>query len=365
MKVLFQSYFDFGRMYGGGPSVVYGLADELRQLGVEITFHDYWKHEPKDFDLIHYFSWYQNENWLRQRAGDPPLVVTPISWFDWPLRQRLETQAKYLLRVIRHRTTDRARLGYPFSIPQRFFPNSEGEAHFLSKAYGVPREKMSIVPHGVPASFQNGSAELFHARYPNLRDFVLCVGRFYLVRKNQLTLIRALKSEQVPVVFIGGPEPTSTAYWDTCRREAGRNMHFLGAVGRSDPLLVSAYHACKVVVMPALLESPGLVALEGALTGANVATTQGGSTREHYLDLAWYFDPLNEQSIRKAVLEAHAAPRDARLRQRVLDHYTWPAIAKVQLRAYEEVIAANGNARAKSSPVSSTSQVGSVTSANS
>ena len=35
MKVLFQSYYDFGRMYGGGPSVVYNLAEQLQGGGFQ------------------------------------------------------------------------------------------------------------------------------------------------------------------------------------------------------------------------------------------------------------------------------------------------------------------------------------------
>src|SRR3989442_6907710 len=58
MKVLFQSHYDIGRMYGGGPSVIANLAAELTNLGVEVTFHDYWKHNPKAFHLVHYFSCY-------------------------------------------------------------------------------------------------------------------------------------------------------------------------------------------------------------------------------------------------------------------------------------------------------------------
>lgn len=337
MKVLFQSYYDFGRMYGGGPTVVYSLADELRQIGVDVTFHDYWKHDPSHFDVIHYFSSYDNSNWLRHRENDPPLVVTPISYFAWPLTKRIEMGLKYYARVLRHRTTNRRRLGYTFQIPAHFFPNSEGEAHYLSEAYHVPREKMTIVPHGVARTFEQGDPTLFERRY-GLRDFVLCVGRFEYPRKNQHTLIKAMRNEKVPLVFIGGPDAGFAAYYEQCRREAGAHAHFLAPIKHDDPLLSSAYHACKVLVMPALLESPGLTGLEAALAGANAAVTSGGSTREYFGEHAWYFDPRDVKQMRNAICAAHAAPKNGALHQRVLEKYTWPAIAKVQMQAYEEVI---------------------------
>jgi glycosyltransferase involved in cell wall biosynthesis len=333
MKVLFQAYHDIGRMYGGGPSVVRNLAAELAGLGVEVTFHDYWRHDPRGFDLVHYFSLYDPFNWLRRAPGDPPLVVTPISWLASSWRRRAEGRLKFALRVLRHRTRDRARLGDPFVVPSHWFPNSEGEAAHLARAAGVPRSKMTIVPHGVARRFLEGDPEAF-ARAHGVRDFVLCVGRFEHPRKNQLALVRALRGTGVPLVLVGGPEPGHEWYYERCRREADAAARFVGPIGHDDPLLASAYHACKVIVQPGLLESPGLVALEAALGGANVATTAGGSTREHFAELAWYFDPRDPAAIRRAVLAAHAAPRTGAMRHRVLGRYTWDRIAQAQLDAY-------------------------------
>jgi glycosyltransferase involved in cell wall biosynthesis len=109
---------------------------------------------------------------------------------------------------------------------------------------------------------------------------------------------------------------------------------------REEPLLISAYHASKVVVLPALLESPGLTGLEGALAGASVAATQFGSTREYFGSHAYYFDPRNPDSIREAVRSACQAPRRPELRELVRQRYTWDRIAQLQKEAYEEILSA-------------------------
>jgi len=324
-------------MYGGGPSVIHSLAGALRKLGVEIVLHDYWKHDPKQFDLIHYFSCQDSFNWKHQHADDPPLVVTPISWLEFSAARRLKESSLYAIRALLHRTSDRRALGYPFSFPAHFFPNSQGEADCLSSAYGVPREKMTIVPHGVSQAFCEGDATLFEREH-GLSDFVLCVGRFEYPRKNQLALVQAMKDAKMPLVFIGGAEPGSQWYYDQCRREAGATTTFLPACGREDPMLISAYHACKVLAMPALLESPGLTGLEAALAGANLAVTKNGSTREYFGDHAQYFDPTDTAQMRASVLAAFESPRSAALKQRVLDQFTWPRIAAMQLRAYEKIL---------------------------
>jgi glycosyltransferase involved in cell wall biosynthesis len=119
-------------------------------------------------------------------------------------------------------------------------------------------------------------------------------------------------------------------------------VRFFFPMKHDDPVFRSAFHACKVIVQPALLESPGLAGLEGALGGANVATTQGGSTREYYADCAWYFDPNERNSIREAVLAAYRAPRDRRMKARALELFTWDRIAAVQKTAYERILSQHG-----------------------
>lgn len=341
MKVLFQSYHDFGRMYGGGPSVVHNLAAALAERGVEVTYHDYWRHDPRAFDLCHYFSCYDAHNWLRHAPGDPPLVVTPISWYRFPLRARLKKRVKHALRVAWHRTADRARLGEPEAVPDHWYPNSEGEAHYLAQWFRLPREGMTIVPHGVDRRFADGDGAAFVSAF-GIEDFVLCVGRFEYPRKNQLALVEALRGTGVPLVFIGGPERGHEWYFEKCRAAADPGVRFLPAMPHGDPVFRSAFHACRVIVQPALLESPGLAGLEGALGGATVATTDGGSTREYYADRAWYFDTTDHAAMRKAVLAAYAAPRDGRMRERTLARYTWDIIAGAQKAAYEALLSRKG-----------------------
>jgi glycosyltransferase involved in cell wall biosynthesis len=309
----------------------------LRAAGVEVKLHDPWADDPRSYDIVHYFSCYDNVSWLR-RERSVPFVVTPITWFEFRYRKRLEDRIKFEMRALRHRTRDRVRLGYPFAMPDEFYPNSEGEAHHLSRAEGVPLSKMTVVHHGVSANFADGSATIFEERF-GIRDFILCVGRFEPPRKNQLTLIRAWKNDDRKLVFIGGPEPGKEAYLRACKSEAGPSTLFLEPIPHDDPLLRSAFHASRVVVLPALLESPGLTGLEGALGGATIAATERGSTKEYFGPDAFYFDPEDPVKMQAAVAAAFNAVPSERLKKRVLDAFTWDRIAKVQVAAYERLIA--------------------------
>jgi glycosyltransferase involved in cell wall biosynthesis len=196
---------------------------------------------------------------------------------------------------------------------------------------------MTNIPHGVDRRFADGDGKAFERAF-GVTDFVLCVGRFEFPRKNQLALVEALKGTGLPLVFIGGPDAGHESYFEKCRAAAGPEVRFLPPMRHDDPVFRSAFHACKVLVQPALLESPGLAGLEGALGGANVATTEGGSTREYYADCAWYFSPKDPDSIREAVRAAYQAPRDGRMKSRALELFTWDKIAPAQKAAYEQVL---------------------------
>ena len=70
--------------------------------------------------------------------------------------------------------------------------------------------------------------------------------------------------------------------------------------------LAPLYRASKVHALPSWSETTGLVSLEAALCGCNIVTTDRGYTRDYFGDMAWYCDPYDNRSIRRAVEAAHA-----------------------------------------------------------
>jgi glycosyltransferase involved in cell wall biosynthesis len=61
--------------------------------------------------------------------------------------------------------------------------------------------------------------------------------------------------------------------------------------------------------------------------------------REYFGDHAWYCDPGDVQSIRRAVLAALRASPSATLRSLILARYTWDAAAAATLEAYRLAVA--------------------------
>jgi glycosyltransferase involved in cell wall biosynthesis len=216
-------------------------------------------------------------------------------------------------------------------------PNSHLEAKLLKNKVGD--FTCRVVRNGVePGIITNGSGRDFLKNWGILFEkFGLCVGRFD-ERKNQLALIRALKGERVPIVFVGDPGPNYRAYFDQCRREADTSsFFFLPQMSPSE--LADAYAAAHMHVQASWLETPGLTNLEAGLSGCNLVISDRGSVREYFGDNAWYCEPGSLQSIRNAVNSAFEAPRGffTELGTQIQHKFAWERSAHALLLVYKKV----------------------------
>ena len=209
-------------------------------------------------------------------------------------------------------------------------PNSESEMGLIRKDFGVNKDYV-VIPNGVDLGYESANGDYFYKKY-GLKDFILCVARIE-ERKNQLSVIRALKDIDIPLVFIGrGREP----YFSKCKREAGKNVYFLGHLEGSE--LASAYAAAKIHVLPSWYETPGLSNLEAALAGCNIVVTRKGATEEYFGNYAEYCEPNDIRSIREAILKAMNKPYPAKLEDIIKENYTWNSAAQKTLEAYYKIM---------------------------
>jgi hypothetical protein len=212
----------------------------------------------------------------------------------------------------------------------------EWERQVTCNYFGLKRKATRITWNAVrPERFLRAVPDLFAERY-GMRDFVLCAARVEPY-KNQAMLIWALRDTDIPLVIVGlEPYPQYSA---ACRKWAGRNVFFLGEL--SPELLASAYAAARVHALPSWEDFPGLSSMEAALAGCAIVVGNQGAEREYFGDFAYYCNPADIDSVRKAVLAAwedrDAARREA-FREYILKRYTWSETARVTAEAYEQVL---------------------------
>ena len=376
MRILIQNRPDTFEVFGGDSVQMIKTAEFLRKLGVQVDISLELAPRLDDYEIVHLmnitrvkFTYAQLTNAKKQKKK---VVLSPIYWNtrevvsaywrsilslnDFCSMKELWNAClsslanKNLMSQIGELMQNKTLAQTVLSEVDHLLPNSHAELGILRRDFAEvlrnQKGKSSVIPNGVDTGiFWNASPEVFTRKY-GFTDFVLNVGRFSY-RKNQLSLIKAMKNTGIDVVFIGESSRSSSSYYgikdaidklyyQKCRHNADSSFRFLGAMPHSE--IASAYAACKVFALPSLYETPGLSALEAALSGANIVVTTGGSTREYFSDFALYCDPYSATSIKEAVLKSYTTPKNSKLREYVLRNFTWDKVAKATLAAYEKVL---------------------------
>jgi glycosyltransferase involved in cell wall biosynthesis len=329
---------------GGGEVQMLSLARALSDLGLEARLWRPWEDDLDQVDCLHLFGSLPGHLPVvaAARRRRLPVVLSTITWFGlescWreprSVAGRMASCARFLLRAACPAIPSwRRRL---YQAVDLLMPNSQAEAEQLIRYFRVPAEKIRVVPNGADVRFVMGDPELFSTRF-GLRDFVLSPGRIE-PRKNQLGLLRALRGTGVPVVILGNVVPGHEDYYQACRREADGRVLFLGRLDHGDPLLASAYAAAGCLALTSWYETPGLVALEAAMTGTPLVLPRGGSAAEYFGPHAQYVKSGDLVGIRACVLAALRRRRSRPLAEHVSQCFSWTSAAHETRLAYEHVV---------------------------
>jgi hypothetical protein len=336
MKVAFFQFFPPTIWTpGGGETQLRKTKEALERLGVQVELFDIWN-SKRDYDIIHIFgSTYQLSDFVvtAKRLG-MRVVVSSIAYTNKPSwKWKIWRKIDYFMPVPTVYTY-RKRI---YEAADVLVSGSRAEANQFHSYFAVPLDKIKIIYNGADRKFAEVSPEFFVKKY-NVRDFVLMVSRISN-HKGQLRLIEALEGQEIDLVFIGQMDPDDPSYFKQFLKvcESRPWIHYLGPIYVQD-LLASAYAASKAHALPSFSECSGLVSLEAGLAGTNVVISKDPTTYEYLGDEAFYCDPKSILSIRKAVLEAYNAPRNERLKERLLAGFTWDVIAQQILSVYKEIL---------------------------
>jgi glycosyltransferase involved in cell wall biosynthesis len=326
VRVCFATYPTAFQQPGGGEAVILALREALQQRGVEVTLFDPWSTRLREHDLLHYFSSIGAESFPKWRSH-VPLIVTPTLWPHLPRRVRAVRRMRRAADRMRGR-----RVVGPFDPADVVLPHSRTEAELLTRNYGVPLERIVIIPHGTDERFAQTATGAF-ARENRLGAYVLCAGRIDPV-KNQLRLIRALRDSEIYLAIVGDAAPGAEAYSAECRRAAGPRTRFIPALPRASELLIDAVAGAACVVIPSIYEIWSLIGHEAGIAGTAIASSRGGALPELLGPYPSYFDPRAEDSIRNAVLQAvdHGPPAS---QAQFFSKISWAYVADRAIDAYQ------------------------------
>lgn len=326
---------------GGLCTQVEYTANFLQNLGLNVTFYNQWKtYNWKQFDLAHIFrADFETYNMARfLNESNVPFVVSPVFFNlnnSYIIRLYLKL-SKIMQLVFKGLSSDFDYLYRISHLSSQLLPNTHSESKFMQRCLDFPKSKITVVPNGVENRFENADPSLFIKKY-KVNEFILTVGNLGYERKNILNLLIALEKIDHPSVVIG--KIYKNEYGLKCLNIINRNKHILwiDAISHDDPILESAYAACKVFALPSYFETPGIAALEAALTGANIVITPYGGTKEYFQDMAEYVNPRKIDSIKNCIIKALSKNRNSQLKNHILENFTWPIVAKKTFSSYKKI----------------------------
>jgi glycosyltransferase involved in cell wall biosynthesis len=176
---------------------------------------------------------------------------------------------------------------------------------------------------------------------------LLMAGRL-LPRKGFQHVLRALEGVQSDVeIHIAGDGPLRDEL-ETLAGRLGVNVIFHGWLEHGSSALRELYESAAVFCLPSERENASIALLEAMLAGAAVITSNDTGCAETIGDAGFTVAPGDVNGLREALLpllasESLCAEWGARARQRVLDRFTWTAIASQYVELLEETAKKRAN----------------------
>ncbi|MDN7226399.1 glycosyltransferase family 4 protein [Planococcus sp. N064] len=304
MKILFESYSTVKQNVAGGVNAKIKLLYEgLQQKNITIDFFNKWEDKLTNYDVLHIFR-LSEENYAlaaTAKSSKVPIIISTILQVD----KKWIISANLWLTKLLPIHTGYSKYKEMLGLADAVITETKKEAEFIAKVYKVDRKKISVIPDIPLVNAKDADPSLIQQRISSKKDFILQVARFDQ-NKNQLNVIKAMKGSDIPIVFIGGEDHNNQNYYEECKKEATDNMHFLGWLDASDPLLSSAFCSAKVVVMPSFQETMGTVAIEGGMAGANLVIAKDLPILETGIEkYCKQIDPRNIKEIRNSLVAAY------------------------------------------------------------
>ena len=364
MKVLFQSRKTLFSVPGGDTTQILKTKEYLEKLGVSVDISLELTPNVSEYDIVHVFNLMRPQELYLQvknakKYGKKVALSTiygPYEEYEKKARGGILqfvnkflsiTQIEYLkviVRAILNFEINKGTIIYLLNGHKRlqkkiikmvdvFLPNSHSEMLRVANDFNLQEYKYVSVANAVDINKFDYDRVVVDEEFNKYKDCILCVSRIE-GRKNQLNIIRACKDLPYKFVFIGKAGANFKKYYEQCKIEANDNMFFLGQIEHNK--LPQFYKLAKVHILASWMETPGLSSLEAGIMLTNVVVTKKGDTEDYFKNFAFYCEPDDLDSIRKAVIDAYNAPFNNDFYERIVSNYKWEDTAIQTLEGYNK-----------------------------
>ena len=209
----------------------------------------------------------------------------------------------------------------------------------LQKAFGVKRERVSVVYNGMDVDmFQNTGEK-------REENALLFVGNTEDSKKGLVYLFEAMTMlpENITLTIVDDGPPKKMSAADMIKKyNLGHRVKFTGKL--SYDALVSIYSRKTILVMSSLFEGFGLPAVEAMSCKTPVVVTTSGSLKEVVSpDCGILVPPKDPVALKEGILKLLG---DKKLREKMgengrkwaVENFSWPVAAKNTFEVYKDVV---------------------------
>lgn len=336
MRVLFNNHTPFSLAHGGAQIQTECTMQALSQIGVP-TDHFRWWDDRQSGEILHQVGVMPLPVMRRARERGWRVVQTPLltetcNRSDRELFvRRLGVSALLAvpgLRQLHDRLPWQAYRECDLTIV-----GLEAERMVLERVYGVPPERVAVVPLGLSETFLNPGPPV------RTEPHLICTGTIGPL-KNSLELARLAVAAQTPMLFVGKPFDYASAYWKEFHALVDdRFVKHQPHVGNDG--LVDWLRRARGYVLMSRNENWSLAAHEAAACGLPMLLPDQRWSRERFGDQAAYFSKkLGDASVTALRKFYDQCPSLGAPKVRLL---SWREVAE-QLRGHYERLLA-GRAR--------------------
>ena len=175
---------------------------------------------------------------------------------------------------------------------------------------------------------ENGFFEISRRREP--ADFLLCVSTLH-PHKNLERLVRAHHTDLPPLVITGLRGFAAKRL----EKLAGPRVRFTGWISREQ--LYDLFRTARGFIYPSTFEGFGMPVLEAMAAGVPVACSDIPPLREIANGLVIFFDPLDEDAMRKAMFQLITEPKATHAAQLRAAEFSWEKTARATLDQLQRV----------------------------
>lgn len=329
MKVVFVAPYTLSMSIGGFEIQVYHIFKGLKELGIDVCWHNYISNEIADADILQIMATDPSMISMIKRAKNMgvKVVLTPMQGS----RAKSNNYLKIALALSKvpqlcslHKATSEIIRSADYITPLCTF-----EANRMHEVYGISLKKIKVIPNGLNQKLLDES--VIKKELP-FKNYILIVGRIE-ENKNQINLIKACNELGKKLLIVGEPGPEASEYLNACKNISGSNIYYWG-LEKNVYVLKYLYQNAALTAIPSYSEMVPLVAFESLSQKTPVLCTNRCGIAGDVIPGLFYCDVIKE-ALKKVIPIAINFDRNMISEQGI---YSWVDIAKQYLSVYEYLL---------------------------